>query len=130
MSDILHPHRGVLPIALRSGVPRQHRWQCANWNTHEICIAPGKPAIRSALAAANIPTLELQANASDPESSEAGVRLGTLYRIKGLEFKAVALCLTGESTSSNGTNPLAAKRQQCLHYVAATRARERLLITS
>jgi superfamily I DNA/RNA helicase/mRNA-degrading endonuclease RelE of RelBE toxin-antitoxin system len=101
-----------------------------NYATHEICIAPGKPAIRSALAAANIPTLELQANASDPESSEAGVRLGTLYRIKGLEFKAVALCLTGESTLSNEANSLAAKRQRCLHYVAATRARERLLITS
>lgn len=101
-----------------------------NYATHEICIAPGKPGIRSALAADNIPTLELQANASDPESSEAGVRLGTLYRIKGLEFKAVALCLTGEISPKEGSNPLAKKRRQCLHYVAATRARERLLITS
>ncbi len=101
-----------------------------NFATHEICIAPGKPSIRSALAASSIPTLELQPNASDPESSEAGVRLGTLYRIKGLEFKAVALCLTGESAPSTQQNPLTAKRKQCLHYVAATRARERLLITS
>ena len=101
-----------------------------NYATHEICIAPGKPSIRSALAASSIPTLELQPNASDPESSEAGVRLGTLYRIKGLEFKAVALCLHGESAPPAKANPLAAKRRQCLHYVAATRARERLLITS
>jgi mRNA-degrading endonuclease RelE of RelBE toxin-antitoxin system len=101
-----------------------------NYATHEICIAPGKPTIRAALTTANIPTLELQANAIDPESSEVGVRLGTLYRIKGLEFKAVALCLAGESTHASGKSPLATKRRQCLHYVAATRARERLLITS
>jgi superfamily I DNA/RNA helicase len=96
--------------------------------SHEICVAPTKTHLRSALSSAGIPTLELQPNASDPESSEAGVRLGTLYRIKGLEFKAVALGLTGEQTPLSTENPLKAKRHQCLRYVAATRARERLLI--
>jgi mRNA-degrading endonuclease RelE of RelBE toxin-antitoxin system len=96
--------------------------------SHEICVAPIKPHLRSALSSAGIPTLELQPNAGDPESSEAGVRMGTLYRIKGLEFKAVALGLTGEQAPLNTENPLKAKRHQCLRYVAATRARERLLI--
>lgn len=58
----------------------------------------------------------------------ADVRMGTLYRIKGLEFKAVARGLTGEQVSSSADNQLKAKRYQCLRYVAATRARERLLI--
>jgi superfamily I DNA/RNA helicase len=96
--------------------------------SHEICVAPIKPHLRSALSSAGIPTLELQPNAGDPESSEAGVRMGTLYRIKGLEFKAVALGLTGEQTPLSTENPLKAKRHHCLRYVAATRARERLLI--
>lgn len=94
--------------------------------SHEICVVPAKPAVRSALSSAGIPTMELQANAPDPESSEAGVRLGTLYRIKGLEFKAVSLGLTG-SASVAGSD-LKTKRECCLRYVAATRARERLLI--
>jgi hypothetical protein len=94
--------------------------------SHEICVVPAKPAVRSALSSAGIPTMELQANAPDPESSEAGVRLGTLYRIKGLEFKAVSLGLTG--SASLGGSELKTKRERCLRYVAATRARERLLI--
>ena len=96
--------------------------------SHEICVAPVKTHLRSALSTAGIATFELQPNAGDPESSETGVRMGTLYRIKGLEFKAVALGLTGEQVPSSADNQLKAKRHQCLRYVAATRARERLLI--
>jgi len=96
--------------------------------SHEICVAPVKPHLRAALSSAQITVFELKANVGDPESSEVGVRMGTLYRIKGLEFKVVILGLTGELPPSSIDNPLKAKRHQCLHYVAATRARERLLI--
>lgn len=129
--------KGPEPIIKRCAGPDEEAKAVTEWvkdllkegyASHEICLAPVKPHLRSALSSAGIPTLELQPNASDPESSETGVRLGTLYRIKGLEFKAVALGLTGEQTPSSVENLLRMKRQHCLHYVAATRARERLLI--
>jgi hypothetical protein len=60
--------------------------------THEACITPYKPAIRSALTSADIGTKELKPREEDPGSEEAGVRLGTMKRIKR----------TGVSCSSDG----------------------------
>jgi superfamily I DNA/RNA helicase len=47
-----------------------------------------------------------------------GVRLGSIRRIKGLEFKAVAMII-----DQSNDHPSRLER-----YVAATRARQRLLI--
>jgi superfamily I DNA/RNA helicase len=86
--------------------------------SHEICVTPVHDVVRTALAARRIGYLELQARRVDPGKAEPGVRLGSMRRIKGLEFKAVAMLVGG---SEDG-----AKRLE--RYVAATRARQWLLI--
>lgn len=96
--------------------------------THEICVTPYRRPIREALSNAGIPTFELRAREMDPGSEESGVRLGTMKRIKGLEFRAIAMAC---ADASDPINHLSAADQldRCERYVAATRARERLLIT-
>ena len=86
--------------------------------SHEICVAPVRDAVKSALAAKGIGFLELEARRVDPGKAEPGVRLGSIRRIKGLEFKAVAMII-----DQSDDHPSRLER-----YVAATRARQRLLI--
>lgn len=99
-----------------------------NMRSHEICITPYKPAIRTALASAKIETLEINAREEDPGEAEPGVRLASMERIKGLEFRAVAMCC---SDKADAMNDLAAAtvKDRCQRYVAATRARERLFVS-
>jgi len=85
---------------------------------HEICVAPVFGEVRAALNTLGIPSQELQANKADPGPVEPGVRLGAMRRIKGLEFKAVAMVIDGQSDG----------RRRLERYVAATRAREWLLV--
>jgi superfamily I DNA/RNA helicase len=89
--------------------------------SHEICIVPALPSIISKLHDEGIETLELKARQKDPGKSEPGVRFGTKKRIKGLEFKAVALLLNADTTE---------KVARFEDYVAATRAREHLLVVN
>lgn len=97
--------------------------------THEICVTPYKPEIRTALTAVQIPTYELKPREEDPGSNEPGVRMGTMKRIKGLEFRAVAMaCVDPDDPMNNLTEAHA--RDRCERYVAATRAREYLLLTT
>lgn len=96
--------------------------------THEICVTPYKPAIRTALTSAEIATFELKSREEDPGSEESGVRLGTMKRIKGLEFRAVAMACA-DSTDPMNNLDVAEIRDRCERYVAATRAREHLLVT-
>ncbi len=96
--------------------------------THEICVTPRKPAIVTALASAGISTFELKPREEDPGSDEAGVRVGTMKRIKGLEFRAVAMVCAKPGDPMNHLDD-AEIRQRCERYVAATRAREHLLVT-
>jgi superfamily I DNA/RNA helicase len=77
-----------------------------------------RDAVKSALAAKGIGFLELEARRVDPGKAEPGVRLGSIRRIKGLEFKAVAMII-----DQSDDHPSRLER-----YVAATRARQRLLI--
>jgi len=92
----------------------------AGLSTHEICVASGRAEVISALESAGIPTLELKPRQRDPGQEEPGVRYGTKKRIKGLEFKAVAL-LHDVSDSEESAERFA-------NYVVATRAREHLLV--
>ena len=92
----------------------------AGLGTHEICITPTESAVVSALESAGIPTLELKPRQKDPGLEEPGVRYGTRKRIKGLEFKAVALLHEGAER--------AVSADRFANYVAATRAREHLLV--
>ena len=59
--------------------------------SYEICVTPYKPEIVTALTEADIPVLLLKPRELDPGQDVPGVRLGTIKRIKGLEFRAVAL---------------------------------------
>ncbi len=87
--------------------------------SHEICFTPPNKVLVTALESAGVKTLELQARQADPGQDESGVRYGTKQRIKGLEFKAVALLMNDH---------LIETRERYANYVAATRAREYLLI--
>jgi mRNA-degrading endonuclease RelE of RelBE toxin-antitoxin system len=87
--------------------------------SHEICIVPAQKSIVRALKDSEIATLELKAKQKDPGKSQPGIRLGTKKRIKGLEFKAVALILNKDETENVS---------RFEDYVAATRAREHLLV--
>lgn len=87
--------------------------------THEICITPGNNDCTNALQSAGIPTLELKPRQRDPGQEEQGVRFGTKKRIKGLEFKAVALITDSSNLDA---------QEKFANYVAATRARENLLV--
>ena len=96
--------------------------------THEICVTPYKPEIRSALTAAEIITHQLKPREDDPGSDIPGVRLGTIKRIKGLEFRAVALACGDKNDAMNHLDD-AGPLEKCERYVASTRAREYLLVT-
>jgi superfamily I DNA/RNA helicase len=96
--------------------------------THEICITPYKAPIRTALEAAGIPTFELKPREMDPGEEEPGVRLGSMHRIKGLEFRAVVLAC-GDVDDPMHRLHEAESRERCTRYVAVTRAREYLLVT-
>ena len=96
--------------------------------THDICVTPYKPEIRSALTAAEIPTYQLKPREDDPGSDIPGIRLGTIKRIKGLEFRAVALACADQDDPMNNLDQ-AVPLEKCERYVASTRAREHLLVT-
>jgi mRNA-degrading endonuclease RelE of RelBE toxin-antitoxin system len=120
--------KGPEPSARRATSIEQAASLIADWaseliekeglGSHEICVAPVRDAVKSALAAKGIGFLELEARRVDPGKAEPGVRLGSIRRIKGLEFKAVAMI-----TDQSDDHPSRLER-----YVAATRARQRLLI--
>lgn len=96
--------------------------------THEICVTPYKPTIRSALVDAGIDTYRLKPREDDPGSDVPGIRLGTIKRIKGLEFRAVALACADKDDPMNNLDK-AEPLEKCERYVASTRARESLLVT-
>ncbi|MCP4692925.1 MAG: ATP-dependent helicase, partial [Desulfobacterales bacterium] len=90
---------------------------------HEICVTPGPLAVVNALETAGVPTLELKPRQRDPGHGERGVRYGAKKRIKGLEFKAIALLPGKEDASRPNIVRFA-------NHVAATRARQNLLVVS
>lgn len=93
----------------------------ASIKSHEICVVPYLSSVVTRLSEEGIETLELKARQKDPGKSEPGVRLGTKKRIKGLEFKAVALVLNSDTTEEIA---------RFEDYVSATRAREHLLVVT
>ena len=56
------------------------------------------------------------------------IRIGTIKRIKGLEFRAVALACSDKNDAMNHLDD-AGPLERCERYVASTRAREYLLVT-
>jgi DNA helicase IV len=61
---------------------------------------------------------------ADSGQAEPGVRFGSMKRIKGLEFRAVLMILDSSEKDSNDV------RHRFERYVAATRAREHLMMLS
>ncbi len=120
--------KGPEPKAVKASSREEAGTIIANWvkdlcnsqqlGSHEICVAPVFGEVRSALTALGIPSLELQVNKADPGPIEPGVRLGAMRRIKGLEFKAVAMVVDGQFD----------EHTRLERYVAATRARQWLLV--
>ena len=122
--------RGAEPEIVKAATPEKAAAAIVAWaqgliefglGSHEICVTPIKREIINALQTAGIKTLELKARQVDPGQEEPGVRYGTKQRIKGLEFKAVALVLSDNCSGST---------ERYANYVAATRAREHLLIVT
>jgi len=96
--------------------------------SHEICVTPYKPLLRTALKSAGIESLEIESREEDPGEKEPGVRLASMQRIKGLEFRAVAMCCSQSGDAMNHLKDASIK-DRCERYVAATRARERLFVS-
>jgi superfamily I DNA/RNA helicase len=96
--------------------------------SHEICVTPYKPDIVTALTDRDIPVFRLKARELDPGKEEPGVRMGTIKRIKGLEFRAIALVCADPDDPMNHLKT-AELMARCERYVAASRAREHLLVT-
>lgn len=104
-----------------------------------ICLAAPTnsrvAALAKLLAANGITSHVIDAGTSD---QGAGVRLATLHRMKGLEFPRVLLTCIQDGTMpyrhrgwdemSNAEKAESDQRQRCLFYVAATRARDELVV--
>ena len=89
--------------------------------THEICLTPPNSKVINALESSGLGTVELKAREADVGQEEGGIRFGTKKRIKGLEFKAVAILDAGDSKNL---------LERFENYVAATRARQQLLVVT
>lgn len=76
-------------------------------------------------------TLREQIERLDPAAARridvTNLRFGTMQRIKGLEYRAVAMLCSSPSDPLNDLEN-ADIRERCVRYVAATRAREQLLV--
>lgn len=91
--------------------------------------------VRRALESVGVQVCELPTDLPKAE----GIRLGTMHRMKGLEFERLAIVDVDDRTvpmpaalTSHGEDPEQSKadmqRELCLLYVAATRARDELWI--
>lgn len=121
---------GTIQELLKTGVPPNHI--CVAARTHDQLDSSYGPA----LAAAGIATEKLGRAAPKTEY----VRLATLHRIKGLEFPIVFIAGVDRGHMPLATPELEApdpvvaahamKRERCLFYVAASRARDQLFVSA
>lgn len=100
----------------------------------EICLVARTSALvqgyRSVLASAGIPHVVLTKHSDE---GAPGVRLATIHRVKGLEFPCMVVAGVNQ-----GVLPLASQsheedheaKERCLLFVAVTRARDRLIVTT
>jgi len=98
------------------------------FSSHEICVVPHKDTMVKTLSQKGLSFHVLKINEEDPGPNYAGVRLGSMMRIKGLEFRAIAMACCDPADPMNRLEE-ADLLSRCERYVAATRAREHLLIT-
>ena len=96
-----------------------------------------RDTLREELAGADLPLEVLEAES--PDDASGGVRLATMHRVKGLEFDRMVLTSVNEALvplaaaihGTEGPERDAAERvERALLYVAATRARKELIMSS
>lgn len=107
----------------------------------DICVVAAKKSLLSnhyeqVLKEAGIPCVILDKNEGSPTP---GVRLATMHRVKGLEFRCVIMAGINDgvvpahhpSISADATLQRELEsRERALLFVAATRARDRLIVSS
>jgi len=144
--------------SLRPGVdPRIHHWDTPDeegafvvetvksWLEHrspeQICITARRHALISdrylpLLEQAGIPAVEIKTD--DEASLPSGVRIATMHRVKGLEFPCMLLAaiqageigrLQNKDFPDDASLQAFLQQERCLVYVAATRARDELVVT-
>ena len=94
---------------------------------------------KSDLESVGIPTYTIHRNDAEKRTAP-GVRLATIHRIKGLEFETVIIAAANDKIlpleeSVNNTDDLVVReelreRERALLYVAATRAKRTVIVTS
>ena len=94
---------------------------------HEICVTPYSEVIVQGLESSGISTCQLYARQPDLGEADNKVRVGAMERIKGLEFRAVVMACSDSQNALNRRQE-SSLSERCMLYVAATRARERLLV--
>jgi hypothetical protein len=105
-------------------------WTSQGYKEHEICFVYSDSAglltdsPLDLLRKAGLPIFELTAFQEDRDDI-AGFRLGTVKRIKGLEFKSVLFIFNPDHSYLKNLNALSIF-DRCELYVGTTRARERL----
>jgi superfamily I DNA/RNA helicase/plasmid maintenance system killer protein len=106
----------------------------------DICLAARTHGALERYAAildqAGIAHVEIKKNA---RLASPGIRLATMHRLKGLEFKRVLLAgvqegqvplkLSDASFADDASREDHDRRERCLFYVATTRARDELVVT-
>jgi superfamily I DNA/RNA helicase len=141
----LHGHRPEVHEApsrdaeLAALVERVRGWITDGLEPHAIGVAARSGYLEkqasSALAAAGISTTSLATT-----SKKDAVRVGTMHRMKGLEFQAIAVIGVASGTvpapgavTAAADDPLAhaqdLQRERCLLFVACTRARDHLYVS-
>lgn len=118
-------------------VQQVREWLDRGLRPEEVCIAvrlrkDARGRYRQLLEAAGIESTVLE---KDNEPEAPGVRVATMHRMKGLEFRGVLLASVQEGMmpyTGGGSGNLSEDRllqERCLFYVASTRARDELVIT-
>ena len=114
----------------------------AGVDPREICVVARTNALvddyKKYLAAAGIDSFEVKRRQAD-DRSRMGVRLATMHRVKGLEFITVFIVAANKNyiplkSAINRTDPAereaAIVSERCLLYVAMTRAKKKVMISS
>ncbi|MBF0177688.1 MAG: UvrD-helicase domain-containing protein [Magnetococcales bacterium] len=119
--------------------------ECAtqSQNLNSICIvARNKDLLeqyQSDLESLNIPTYTIRRNEAENRTAP-GIRLATIHRIKGLEFDTVIIAAVNDKilpweqpipeTDDSVVRKESENQERALLYVAATRAKRRVIVTS
>jgi len=119
------------------------QWEDKGGALQDICLIARTKSLldnyRGALRSAGIATYEIQRHRSEDRSAP-GMRLATMHRAKGLEFDRVVVAGVSDGivphhqalrqVSDTAEREQAMKRERSLLYVAITRAKRDVVITS